>query len=261
MAGGEGQSDKFRGESRCDGHRFSVGRKSSRGEAGRGFAVVAEEVRKLAERSAAATSDIDSLVRVIQADTQEAVSSMDASLERVEDGVEGSGRARDSLEKIITAITTTQSESESISAASEELAASSTEVENSMGQLAHGVESNSAASEELAAQTDELSGHVSNVADTADELQQLVDSGDGRNGHTNDAGRAVSVEARALPVGPPGNSHVVVQKWTAGQSRSAGTSTKGTNPVPARLSESRPAGFGPGDRLATTRLLPRQKIV
>ncbi len=128
------------------------------GEAGRGFAVVAEEVRKLAERSAAATSDIDGLVRVIQADTQAAVSSMDAGVDRVEDGVRGSDRARDSLEEIITAIATTQSESESISAASEE----------------------------LAAQPDELSGHVSNVAGTAGELRPLVDLGDVRNGHANE---------------------------------------------------------------------------
>ena len=33
------------------------------GEAGRGFAVVADEVRKLAERTSAATLDVESLVR------------------------------------------------------------------------------------------------------------------------------------------------------------------------------------------------------
>jgi twitching motility protein PilJ len=47
------------------------------GEAGRGFAVVADEVQRLAERSSNATKQIDALVRTIQADTNEAVSSME----------------------------------------------------------------------------------------------------------------------------------------------------------------------------------------
>ena len=174
------------------------------GEAGRGFAVVAEEVRKLAERSVTATSDIDGLVRDIQEDTQKAVASMEAGVDRVDDGVKGSERARDSLQEIITAIVSTLTESETISAASEELAASSSEVEKSMEQLARGVEANSAASEELAAQTDELSGHVANVSGTAGELMTLVDSNDAGESH-GDVGRSVSVEARALPVGSNGH--------------------------------------------------------
>jgi twitching motility protein PilJ len=47
------------------------------GEAGRGFAVVADEVQRLAERSAEATKQIAELVKTIQADTNEAVSSME----------------------------------------------------------------------------------------------------------------------------------------------------------------------------------------
>jgi methyl-accepting chemotaxis protein len=43
------------------------------GEHGRGFAVVAEEIRKLAERTAAATCDIGTLVEAIQADVHESV--------------------------------------------------------------------------------------------------------------------------------------------------------------------------------------------
>lgn len=47
------------------------------GEAGRGFAVVADEVQRLAERSAEATKQISDLVKTIQADTNEAVTSME----------------------------------------------------------------------------------------------------------------------------------------------------------------------------------------
>ena len=56
------------------------------GEAGRGFAVVADEVQRLAERSRNATKQIDALVRTIQADTNEAVSSMEASTTGVVEG-------------------------------------------------------------------------------------------------------------------------------------------------------------------------------
>ncbi len=62
------------------------------GESGRAFSVVAGEVQQLAERSASATRDIETLVRTIQADTQEAVISMEQSTEEV---VAGTALAKD----------------------------------------------------------------------------------------------------------------------------------------------------------------------
>ncbi|MEP6938969.1 MAG: methyl-accepting chemotaxis protein, partial [Rudaea sp.] len=50
---------------------------ASAGEAGRGFAVVADEVQRLAERASGATRRIETLVQTIQADTNEAVNSME----------------------------------------------------------------------------------------------------------------------------------------------------------------------------------------
>ena len=68
------------------------------GEAGRGFAVVADEVQRLAERSANATKQIDALVKTIQADTNEAVSSMENSTTGV---VNGAKLAEDAGEALL----------------------------------------------------------------------------------------------------------------------------------------------------------------
>jgi twitching motility protein PilJ len=70
------------------------------GEAGRGFAVVADEVQRLAERSAHATKQIDALVKTIQADTNEAVSSMEASTSEVVSGARLAEDAGEALQRI-----------------------------------------------------------------------------------------------------------------------------------------------------------------
>lgn len=76
---------------------------SMAGEAGRGFAVVADEVQRLAERSTNATKQIEVLVRTIQADTNEAVISMERSTTDVVGGAllaENAGAALDEIEQV-----------------------------------------------------------------------------------------------------------------------------------------------------------------
>jgi len=70
------------------------------GEAGRGFAVVADEVQRLAERSTNATKQIEALVKTIQADTNEAVISMEASTTEVVAGAERAEAAGEALKRI-----------------------------------------------------------------------------------------------------------------------------------------------------------------
>ncbi len=72
------------------------------GEAGRGFAVVADEVQRLAERSSKATKQIEAIVRTIQNDTNEAISSMEKSTTGVVLGAKLSQDAGTSLEQIET---------------------------------------------------------------------------------------------------------------------------------------------------------------
>jgi twitching motility protein PilJ len=76
---------------------------SMAGEAGRGFAVVADEVQRLAERAANATKQIEGLVQAIQADTNEAVISMERSTTDVVGGAllaENAGAALVEIEQV-----------------------------------------------------------------------------------------------------------------------------------------------------------------
>ncbi len=56
------------------------------GEAGRGFTVIAQEVQRLAERSAEATKQIDTLVKTIQGDTKDTIAAMEKSTSGVAEG-------------------------------------------------------------------------------------------------------------------------------------------------------------------------------
>ncbi len=73
------------------------------GDAGRGFAVVADEVQRLAERAANATRQVENLVKTIQADTSEAIVSMERSTQNVVVGAKSAEEAGQALTKIESA--------------------------------------------------------------------------------------------------------------------------------------------------------------
>jgi methyl-accepting chemotaxis protein len=70
------------------------------GEHGRGFSIVAEEVRKLAERTANATKEIEKLVKAIHSETSETVQAIEQQTQVVEQESKVVGDAGESLRKI-----------------------------------------------------------------------------------------------------------------------------------------------------------------
>ncbi|TXJ06483.1 MAG: methyl-accepting chemotaxis protein [Acinetobacter sp.] len=105
---------------------------SMAGEAGRGFAVVADEVQRLAERSAAATKQIESLVKTIQSDTNEAVASMELTTTEV---VRGTTLAKDAgvaLDEIQSVSDTLATLIQSISDAAREQSSSAAHISQTM---------------------------------------------------------------------------------------------------------------------------------
>jgi len=71
------------------------------GEQGRGFAVVAGEVRRLAESTAQATSQISTMIQGIQDRTRTAIASMASGNLTVEQGVVTTNQAGEALTRII----------------------------------------------------------------------------------------------------------------------------------------------------------------
>jgi len=140
---------------------------SSAGEAGRGFGVVADEVQRLAERSGNATKRIETLVKTIQADTNEAIISMEKSTTEVVNGADLAEKAGEALEEI-----------EAVSA---KLAALINDVSKAAGQVTEMTSRVSTAMtsiNEITAQTSESSvataSSIGKLNQLAQELQQSV---------------------------------------------------------------------------------------
>ena len=105
---------------------------SMAGDAGRGFAVVADEVQRLAERSSAATKQIEALVKAIQTDTNEAVISMEQTTSEVVRGARLAQDAGVSLEEIEKVSKTLAALIQNISNAARQQASSAGHISSTM---------------------------------------------------------------------------------------------------------------------------------
>jgi len=118
------------------------------GEHGRGFAVVAGEVRRLAERTSAATKEIDQTVRAIQQGTGEAVEAMRASMVHVQSGVTSANSAGEALTSIIHGSESVQKMVTQIAAAATEQSYSTQSVTENVNEIATIIQKTATSSQE-----------------------------------------------------------------------------------------------------------------
>jgi len=133
---------------------------ASAGEAGRGFAVVADEVQRLAERSSNATKRIESLVQTIQADTNEAVSSMEQTTAEVVAGARLAEDAGTALGEIENVSTTLAELIQGISQAAQQQSAAATNITQAMNTI----QSITAQTSQGASQTAQSIGNLAQLA-------------------------------------------------------------------------------------------------
>ena len=133
---------------------------ASAGEAGRGFAVVADEVQRLAERTSNATKRIEALVQTIQADTNEAVSSMEQTTSEVVAGARLAEDAGTALGEIETVSNTLAGLIRGISTAAQQQSAAATDITQTMTTI----QSITAQTSQGANQTAESIGNLAQLA-------------------------------------------------------------------------------------------------
>ncbi|MGZ4030649.1 MAG: methyl-accepting chemotaxis protein [Tumebacillaceae bacterium] len=151
------------------------------GEHGRGFAVVADEVRKLAEQSGEMAQGIATYIGTIQQDIAAAVQAMEAGTQEVTAGIEvvnGAGASFVDLQDAVDEVTTQIQE---VSAAVQQLAASSTRVVEAIGNItevaeeaASGTQNISASAQEQLASMEEITTSASALSQMAEELEVVI---------------------------------------------------------------------------------------
>lgn len=151
------------------------------GEQGRGFAVVAAEVKTLAEQSAVSAKQIESLIRVIQQETEASVASMEKVSTEMTSGIAVADQADASFSEIETAITDVTGHVEEVSGAVQEMAAASEQIASVMRTIqavtegtAAGTQNISASTEEQMASMEEISSASQSLATMADDLKQVT---------------------------------------------------------------------------------------
>lgn len=158
------------------------------GEHGRGFAVVAEEVRKLAERSAIATSEIQDIIGQAQERTTRAARVVERTGESVDSGAGQCLEAFASVRQILESVQTIAGEAQDSVQEAQLIRKLMEAAFDEMQQIASVAEQSSAASEEMSAATSE----------TQRVMRSIVGVGERNASAVNEVGQSIAKQLERL---------------------------------------------------------------
>lgn len=137
------------------------------GEQGRGFAVVASQIQSLAEQSNASAVQISEYIRSLMKDSENAVATMEQVKETMQKQIEMVEKTDDVFVKVMKGIKTSREDVDRISSNTKEL-------DESRNNVIDIVQSLSAVSEEYAASTEETSASASQVSNTVQDIAEKL---------------------------------------------------------------------------------------
>lgn len=136
------------------------------GEHGRGFAVVADEVRNLAERSAAATKETSGLINKVQEDIEDASRSVKSIVDKVKEGSKLATESGDAINKLL-------SSSENMSKQVDVMAGANTAVVKTMSGLLKSIEKISSVVDQNMSATEELSSSIKHTVEMINNVANI----------------------------------------------------------------------------------------
>ena len=134
------------------------------GEQGRGFAVVADEVRKLAERTIKATTEISNKIGAVQTESGQTMKSMGEASEEVTKATEYIKEVGSSLNHIVEAVQRVRDQITQIATAVDEQSAASEEV-------ARNIEKTSGIARDMENMSDDVMNEVNKLTNISNELK------------------------------------------------------------------------------------------
>lgn len=144
------------------------------GEQGRGFAVVAEEVRKLAEQSSKATTQISDLIQENGKDIHEAVAAVDEANQNIESGITNVKTAGDQFRAIAETARAVRERAEKVSRDASAVAQGNKETLRASGQIDQVLETTASQAQNVSAATEEQSASMEQIAASSQALATLA---------------------------------------------------------------------------------------
>ncbi len=145
------------------------------GEHGRGFAVVAGEVKNLAGESKKASSQIESLIKTIQAKSDQTAMSMKKSFEEIKTGIDSVNKTVESLNLIISEANVVTLGIKEITKATEDEAQATNTLLTGIESVSNLTRDNQQRMEDMAALAEETSASTEEIASASTELAEMAD--------------------------------------------------------------------------------------
>jgi methyl-accepting chemotaxis protein len=145
------------------------------GEHGRGFAVVADEVRKLAERSGVATTEIESLIHGIRDGVTNAITEMEKSAEVIAQGNADGDEAKATLQLLISSADKTKTLAEQNEQLVKQMSAGAGTLTTIIANVAAISQETAAGTQEMSATTQEMNASVETIAHSIEDQSRSMD--------------------------------------------------------------------------------------